>query len=335
MPVISEVSTRKKTRVRIRTIRVVPVLSAMVLTSVLVCLPGCGTTKSVTATEQLLMSDAVDTTISKIDFRPLAGYKVFLDTTYVVSAGKAIPGVPVPFNLVNSDYVISGLRQQLTAAGCMLVDTKDNAEIICEARCGALGTDGNNVTYGLPASNLLSSASSMIASAPPIPTIPEISIAKREMKSAAAKIAVFAYDRETREPLWQSGVAQAGSNARDTWFLGMGPLQYGTIYNGTRFAGKRVGRRKLVNDELPTAKLANGVDHRGQHIFASQLFAPKAPPEVDASAEAQLADANTRKADSVNTDRNAMQQPKDDAASAKSNESKPVRASLSSDKKPN
>ncbi|MFM8398981.1 MAG: hypothetical protein ACKOAH_14210, partial [Pirellula sp.] len=26
-------------------------------------------------------------------------------------------------------------------------------------------------------------------------------------------MAVFAYDRETREPLWQSGIAQAGSNA--------------------------------------------------------------------------------------------------------------------------
>jgi hypothetical protein len=218
---------------------------------------------------------------------------------------------------VNSDYVISGLRQQLTAAGCMLVDTKDTAEIICEARCGALGTDGNNVTYGLPASNLLSSASSMIASAPPIPTIPEISIAKREMKSAAAKISVFAYDRETREPLWQSGVAQAGSNARDTWFLGMGPLQYGTIYNGTRFAGKRVGRRKLVNDELPAAKLANGIDHRGQHIFASQLFAPKAPPDVEESAESHLAES------------------KDEATSIRSDDSKPVRATLSSDKKPN
>lgn len=310
-------------------------LTSMLITSMLVCLPGCGTTKSVTATEQLLMSDAVDTTISKIDFRPLAGYKVFLDTTYVVSAGKAIPGVPVPFNLVNSDYVISGLRQQLTAAGCMLVDTKDNAEIICEARCGALGTDGNNVTYGLPASNLLSSASSMIASAPPIPTIPEISIAKREMKSAAAKIAVFAYDRETREPLWQSGVAQAGSNARDTWFLGMGPLQYGTIYNGTRFAGKRVGRRKLVNDELPAAKLANGIDHRGQHVFASQLFAPKAPPDVEESAESHLAESDAAKTNAVNADSSSIKQPKDEAASIKSDDSKPVRATLSSDKKQN
>ncbi|MFM7517812.1 MAG: DUF6655 family protein, partial [Pirellula sp.] len=54
----------------------------------LLAFSGCGTTKSVTATEQLLMSDAVDSTISKIDFRPLTGYKVYLDTTYMASAGK-------------------------------------------------------------------------------------------------------------------------------------------------------------------------------------------------------------------------------------------------------
>jgi hypothetical protein len=237
--------------------------------------PGCGTTKSVTATEQLLMSDAVDSTIAKMDFRPLTGYKIFLDTTYVTPAGKAIPGVPMQFNLVNSDYVISALRQQITAAGCMLVDNKDIAEIICEARCGALGTDGHNVTYGIPASNLLSSASSMIAAGPQLPMIPEISFAKREMKSAAAKIAVFAYDRESREPLWQSGIAQAGSSARDTWLMGIGPIQYGTIYNGTRFAGKRVGKKNLVSDDSTIAQTSNGIDHRTQHVFASQLFAGK------------------------------------------------------------
>jgi hypothetical protein len=243
------------------------------LAALLLLLPGCGTTKSVTATEQLLMSDAVDSTISKMDFRPLTGYKIFLDTTYVTAAGKPIPGIPGTANLVNSDYVISALRQQITAAGCMLVYSKDTAEIICEARCGALGTDGHNVTYGVPASNMLSSASAVFANGSQLPTIPEISIAKKEMKSAAAKVAVFAYDRETREPLWQSGIAQAGANARDTWFLGIGPIQYGSIYNGTRFAGKRLGKRNLVADESPLAQTSNGIDHRSRHIFASQLFA--------------------------------------------------------------
>lgn len=250
-------------------------------------LPGCGTTKSVTATEQLLMSDAVDSTVSKMDFRPLSGYKVFLDTQYIAPAGKPIPGVPMNANLVTSDYVVSALRQQLTAAGCMLVDTKDNAEIICEARCGALGTDGHNVTYGLPATNALSSASVFVPNTPPIPMIPELSVAKREVKSAAAKIAVFAYDRETREPLWQSGVAQAGSNARDTWILGVGPIQYGSIYRGTRFAGRRIGASRLLADEAIAADTRNGIDHRSQHVFASQLFSG------NHNSEAELAESES------------------------------------------
>jgi hypothetical protein len=236
---------------------------------------GCGATKSFVATEQLLMSDAVDSTIAKMDFRALSGHKVFLDTTYVVGAGKVIPGVPMPANLVNSDYVISGLRQQLTAAGCMLVDTREVAEIICEARCGALGTDGHTVTYGIPANNFLSSASSVLPGTPTLPSIPELSVAKREMKSAAAKVSVFAYDRETREPLWQSGIAQAGSSARDTWVLGVGPIQYGNIYKGTRFAGKRVRPFSVRSDEPHLANRVNGVDHRGNYLFANKLFSKK------------------------------------------------------------
>ena len=248
---------------------------------------GCGTTKSFTATEQLLMSDAVDSTIAKMDFRAISGHKVFLETQYVVGAGKVIPGVAMPVNLVNSDYVISGLRQQLTAAGCMLVDTKELADVICEARCGALGTDGHSMIYGLPANNFLNTASSVIPGSPSLPTIPEISVAKREMKSAAAKVSVFAYDRETREPLWQSGIAQAGSSARDTWILGVGPLQYGNIYNGTRFAGKRLRSATVNADDSRIAANANGVDHRKNYLFANKLFNQKNTDQAIVNTDSQ------------------------------------------------
>lgn len=233
-----------------------------------VLVSGCGTTKSYTATEQLLMSDAVDSTISKIDFRPLAGKTVFLDTTYIQGAGKIVPGVQMPANLVTADYVISGIRQQMLAAGCNLVENREAAEIICEARCGALGTDGHSVIYGIPASNGLSGVGSIVTGSPSIPAIPEISLAKRELKSAAGKVACFAYTRETHEPVWQSGIAQAGSNARDTWFMGIGPWQYGTIYRGTRFAGKRIkGTEKIeINNQIVATEI-NGVNHREGFIF--------------------------------------------------------------------
>ena len=51
---------------------------------------GCGTTKwsdsPRTATEQLLISDAVDRAISEIDFSALAERSVYLDTRYIITA---------------------------------------------------------------------------------------------------------------------------------------------------------------------------------------------------------------------------------------------------------
>ena len=51
----------------------------------LVATTGCGTTRQSntarTATEQLLISDAVDRTVQQINFKVLAGEPVFFDTT--------------------------------------------------------------------------------------------------------------------------------------------------------------------------------------------------------------------------------------------------------------
>ncbi len=175
----------------------------------------------------------------QIDFRPLSGRKIYLDTTFVTAAGRQsrCSNANQPGNL--------GLcyQRSSSADGCrrlLLVEKREDAEIVCEARCGALGTDGHSVIYGIPASNGIGGVGTIISGTPSIPAIPEISVAKKELKSAASKVAVFAYTRDTREPVWQSGIAQAGSNARDTWFLGIGPWQYGSIYSGTRFAGKRI-----------------------------------------------------------------------------------------------
>jgi hypothetical protein len=199
-------------------------------------LSGCGTTKSQTATEQLLTSDAVDQAVAHIDFRPLAGRKVYFDTTYIppASAGKDA-------GFANAPYIISSLRQQMMAAGCYLQEKQETAEFIVEARIGAMGADAHEVTYGIPASNALSSAAEVMApAAPPLPAIPELSFAKRADRRAAAKLAVFAYHRETRQALWQSGITQVSSNAKDVWLLGVGPFHRGSIYDGTEFAGSKL-----------------------------------------------------------------------------------------------
>ena len=199
----------------------------------LTLLSGCGKMLSNSATEQLLTSDAVDQTISNLDFSTMANKKVYFDTSYI----KNIKGV----GFVNGDYIISSLRQQIVAANCLIQEKQEEADYVIEARVGALATNGHEVNYGIPASNMLSSAATLVSSAPVIPTIPEISLAKKNNQSAAAKISVFAYNQKTRERVWQSGVLQAKSTARDTWILGAGPFQHGTIYKGgAQFAGAKL-----------------------------------------------------------------------------------------------
>lgn len=193
-------------------------------------LTGCGSTNSRTATEQLLTSDAVDMAIAQIDFRPLTGQDVYLDSQYL----KNFKGI----GFTNAEYIISSLRQQIVAAGCYLHDDRDQAEFVVEARIGALGSDSHDIVYGIPASNALSTAASVVSGAPALPTIPEISFARKNDQSAAAKIAIFAYHRQTKQRVWQSGMALAKSSAKDMWLFGAGPFQSGTVYDGVQFAGE-------------------------------------------------------------------------------------------------
>lgn len=213
----------------------------VVLAALILCAAGCGTSRSRKATEQLLISDAVDKAVGSLDFTALSDRKVFLDTQYL----KTVKGL----GFVNADYVISSLRNQMAAAGCLLQDKKEDAEIVVEARVGTLGHDEHEVSYGIPASNALSTAAAMVPNAPPIPAIPELSIAKKNQSNAAAKIAVFAYYQKTRKPVWQSGIAKSGSDAKDVWLLGAGPFQSGTIMSRAQFAGTRIGIPLMEGDE--------------------------------------------------------------------------------------
>lgn len=233
-----------------------PQIARAAMLAVFVGVAGCGSTLKREATEQLLTSDAVDRAVEQIDFRDLAGEKVYFDTQYI----RNIKGV----GFVNAEYIISSLRQQLAAADCLMQDKLEDADFVVEARIGALGADGHEVTYGLPANNLLNAASSFVPTVPTLPSIPEISIAKKNHQLAAAKLGVFAYDRRTRHPIWQAGIAQARSTAKDTWILGAGPFQRGTIYSGTQFAGSKLRLPALTDEEQAPQNL---VAYDKEHHF--------------------------------------------------------------------
>jgi hypothetical protein len=196
---------------------------------------GCGTTAMRTATDQMLASDAVDQAVSKIDFAPLSGQKVFFETKYL----EPVAGVN-GIGFVNANYVASALRQQMLAAGVFLTPSADVSDIVVEARIGILGADRHDLTYGMPASNASSIATATAGAAIPI-LIPEVSLARKVDQTAAAKVACYAYTRESRERVWQSGTSLAKSNSKDTWVFGAGPFQKSSVQNGIRFAGSSLG----------------------------------------------------------------------------------------------
>lgn len=216
---------------------------------------GCGTATQRLASDQLLMSDAVDKAINQIDFTPLQDRKVFLETTYLSSVKGA--------GLINIGYLTSSLRQQLTMARCLVQDDRESAEIIVEPRIGALGTDGLEVTYGIPQTAALSSATAAFTNTPLMPAIPEISFGKSDSHSGIAKIIVFAFDKESKQPVWQSGIARAESDCNHTWVLGIGPFEKGSIHDDVRFVGKNLHRQPKTVQNIEQEKL----NFASEHVF--------------------------------------------------------------------
>ncbi|MEX0586184.1 MAG: DUF6655 family protein, partial [Pirellulales bacterium] len=118
---------------------------------------GCGSTRwsdsKRTATEQMLVSDAIERAVMRIDMQPLAGRSVFLDTT-------------VLDDVSDDKYLTSALRHKLLASGCGLASDRDKAELVLEARAGAVGTDKNEPLLGIPATSVTVGGNGMSPATP-------------------------------------------------------------------------------------------------------------------------------------------------------------------------
>lgn len=187
---------------------------------------GCGTVKTTgtarTGTEQLLLTNAWDTALQKVDFRPLTGVPVYLDTTNV--------------SVVDQGWVVSSLKQAMLTQGVLLRPKPEQAQWIVEARVGVYGTDSQNWLFGIPQTTVPQTFTGM-----PSGTIPEISLAKKTDQQGMAKLALFAYDRGSGQLVWNSGTAFSMSTAKDLYLGGIGPIQSGTIRpGGAEFIGMKI-----------------------------------------------------------------------------------------------
>ncbi|MBQ4144263.1 MAG: hypothetical protein IJD43_12405 [Thermoguttaceae bacterium] len=197
---------------------------------------GCGTSKlsntSRTATEQLLLSDAMDRAVSQVNFSILSGKKVFIKSTAIES-------------VTDYQYLLSLIRQHTLASGCLLQETEEEADIILELRAGTSGTDQHDTMFGI--SEMTIPGFGYFTTT----TLPEVAIAKKTVQKATVKIGIFAYTREGRRPVWQSGNTIAESRSKSRWIFGMGPYQTGDIYEEAVFDDTAIPLIDVDSEEKP------------------------------------------------------------------------------------
>ncbi len=170
---------------------------------------GCASSKTSntarTATEQLLISNAVDQALDKIDFRAFRGHTVFLDERYV--------------ECVDKQYVISSVRHRILHQGAILVPKAEDAEVLVELRTGVIGTDVADSFLGVPE-----------VTVPGMLTLPEVRILTRQVQTGTAKLGIVAIDAKTKEVLGEGGMTLAQSDTNNWFVAGIGPFHSGSIH---------------------------------------------------------------------------------------------------------
>ena len=180
---------------------------------VLVLASGC-TSVSVTGsprtgTEQLLLTGTFDDALYHVDFSPLAGSRVFLDTTYIT--------------VVDKDWIISSIRRTMAEQGVLLESNKDKANIIVEAAFGAYGTDQRDRKFGLPGMSLTPSLTTGAAVSAGSST--SLNLSETNQQDAVVKARLFAYEPKTGRLVWETDTLFNAQGVRDHFVIGSGPYR--------------------------------------------------------------------------------------------------------------
>lgn len=149
----------------------------------LLLVAGCATDRQTdpaqTATEQLLVSKAVDRSVDRVSMSFQPGTKVFLDTQFFDTD-----------TVVRPKYTIAAVREKLLRQGASLVDERKAADTVVELRSAAQSIDYSNFLVGIPSFPM------------PIPLagtlqFPEIALFKIDKQKGVSQISLVAYGRDS------------------------------------------------------------------------------------------------------------------------------------------
>ena len=145
-----------------------------------IAVAGCATIRQTdppqTATQQLLVSTAIDRSAAKLKLALSPGSRIFVDAQHV----------DADENIQYPKYTIAAVREQLLRQGLRLVGDRVTADAIVELRSGAQSINEKKILLGIPEMAL------------PVPftgpvTIPELAIFKYHRLNGVAKLALAAY----------------------------------------------------------------------------------------------------------------------------------------------
>lgn len=173
---------------------------ALALSSLL-ALSGCGTTRQTlparTATEQMLISAAAERAAKRLTIGLPPGTRVYIN-------GDTFDGY-------DQKYALGAIRARVLESGANLVLARHEADVVVEARAGALSIDQEEMLLGLPSFDL------PIPLSGPLKT-PELSLFKRSTERGTAKFALTAYDSHSGALRAESGPV-FGFSHRKRWVI--------------------------------------------------------------------------------------------------------------------
>jgi hypothetical protein len=173
----------------------------------------------------MLLSNAVDQSLDKVDFTPLYGQNVFIEEKYLDCTDKA--------------YVMGSVRHRVLRAGGTIAPAADSADVIMEVRSGGVGTDTTDSYIGVPEITL-----------PGMLTLPEVRLSQRKTQYGYSKLGMVLYDAKTKSVLGDGGMSMAQSDDSNWYVLGVGPWQKGTLKSDVATA-QRIPHGMKTN-RLPT-----------------------------------------------------------------------------------
>jgi hypothetical protein len=127
-----------------------------------------------TATEQLLVSTAVDRAIAQVNLKIPAGSKVFVNAEQLQGSD-------------DGKYAAGEMKDRLLRGGAHLVDDKGKADAIVEIRAGALSIDDKQTLIGID------SFDAPVPFAGQALKMPQIALYSDKERQGVAKIAAFGY----------------------------------------------------------------------------------------------------------------------------------------------